>query len=201
MRLAPILLPVAAIVALALLSGLTPHDPYANTAPAKRRPAAPGASVDRDRAEAQTARGVPGQNLPASQPPAISSQRAAGALPSTPQQAARRGAQLQGNWTATSAAAQQRRFAAISIGQARLDAQLAAAEIPTDPQIQAGHARSTAIVASVTITGGGTVRRAIVVAHESVRAPRVHDVKWRVTLARLRRVDNGWAIESWEPQP
>jgi hypothetical protein len=201
MRLAPILLAVAAIVALGLLSGLTSHDPYANTAPAKSGLAAPGADADRERADSQTARGVPGQNLPASDPPAISSQHAAGALPNTPQQAARLGAQLQGNWTSTSAAAQQRRFAAISVGQARLDARQAAAEIPTDPQIQGGHARSTATVAAVIITGAGTVRRAMVVTHESVRATRVHDIKWRVTLARLRRIDGGWAIETWEPQP
>jgi hypothetical protein len=107
---------------------------------------------------------------------------------------------LEGSWTSESAPAQQERMALMSVGQARRDAQQAAARLPTDPQLAAGHATSRASVAAIVLHGAGGVRAGLVVTHERLTVNGATQERWRVTLVTVVRLAGGWAVSRWQPQ-
>jgi hypothetical protein len=121
-------------------------------------------------------------------------------LAPTPHLAARRAALLTGTWTADSAAPRQERMAAMSVGQARGDALQAAARLPTDRQLAAGHATSSARVAAMALHGTGRRRSGLVVTHERLRVNGAIQERWRVTLVSVVLLDGRWAISRWQPQ-
>jgi hypothetical protein len=154
-------------------------DPYVTTP--KARPPAPGEQPGR---------------------PAEATERAPDprVLARTPERAARRAVLLTGTWTAQNAAVGQKRLATMSVGQARRDALQAAARLPTDPQLAAGHATSTASFAAIVLHGTGRSRSGLVVTHERLTVNGASHERWRVTLVTVVRLDGGWAISRWQPQ-
>jgi type IV secretory pathway VirB10-like protein len=123
-------------------------------------------------------------------------------LAATPEDAARRAAELTTNWTGGSAARQYRELARVTIGDARRQALEAAARLQTDPQLAAPGARSTATVEAVANRHPSDARRELlVVTRERVSADGLDETRWRVTLATAERRSGGWALSRWEPQP
>ncbi len=118
----------------------------------------------------------------------------------TPRQTLARAAALYGNWTSTTAAAQFRRIAALSVGEARAQLRESAAQSGTDPQ-QAG-ATSRSSVVAIDVQGRGSQRRAAVVTRERVQAKGLpdEDAQYRVTLATVERRGGRWVISRWAPQ-
>ena len=119
----------------------------------------------------------------------------------TPEAAVRRAVELTGNWTAQSIARNHERFAALSTGQARRDAQRTAVQATTDPALGAPGARSVAVLHAVVARGSGPHRRLLVVTHETLVADGVRQARFRVTIAEAQQVGEGWALARWEPQP
>jgi hypothetical protein len=193
-------LPVAALLAAALLVGCGPRDPYA----AER----PSASQER-RTLQPTARPQP----PTTTPPE------SGELPGraprelldeptkfpeagqTPRATLELAARLYGNWTSATAGRRLRRIAALSVGQAHAELRQAAAQAGVDRQQR--DARSSATVEAISVRGRGARRRALVVTRERIVAPDlpVEDRRYRVTVALLERRADGWVISRWAPQP
>ena len=114
----------------------------------------------------------------------------------TAEAAARRAAELTTNWTGETAAANYRRLARLTTGQARRDAEAAAAQLPTDAQLDA--TQSEGSVHAITRT---TRRDLIVVTRETLTGTGLRQTRWRVTLARAERLGDGWLLSRWEPQP
>lgn len=119
----------------------------------------------------------------------------------TPEAAARRAAELAGNWTSATIAARHHEFARNSVGAARDQAQKIAASAVTDPALSKPGAKSIAIVHAATATGTGPRRRVIVVTHETLVADGLRHARWRVTITEAVRHGDGWTISRWEPQP
>ncbi|HEX8086576.1 MAG TPA: hypothetical protein VF529_19975 [Solirubrobacteraceae bacterium] len=124
-------------------------------------------------------------------------------LAPTPEDAARRAAELTTNWTGENAARTYAQLARISVGAARREALDTAARLPTDPQLSADGTRSTGTVEAITARPAvdRERRELIVVTRESLTADGLQEHRWRVTLATARRRDGGWALSRWEPQP
>lgn len=121
-------------------------------------------------------------------------------LPATPELAVRRAAEIASNWTARNAGAQQARLAALATGPARRDALQAAARLPTDPQLAAGHASGSGRVAAIALHPGTDRRDGLVVTDERLTVDGATQQRWRVTLVTVTRLPRGWAVERWEPQ-
>lgn len=143
----------------------------------------------------------PGEQ-PAPAVPKPSERVDADALARTPEQAARRAAKLTTNWTGENAASKYAQLARITVGAARRDARDTAARLPTDPQLSAPGARSTGTVESIESRASERGRRElVVVTRETVIADGLREKRWRVTLVTAQRVDAGWVLSRWEPQP
>ena len=119
----------------------------------------------------------------------------------TPEAAARRAAELAGNWNGETVRDRYTTLAKATVDNARRQAEQVAAQAGTDPQLSAPGARSVAIVHAVAIRGTGPRRRAIVVTHETLTADGLTEARWRVTVAVVRRQGDGWVVAKWEPQP
>jgi hypothetical protein len=168
----------APLTALALVAGTTGcGDPYATPSPEPAPP--PGAQPAKAVAPPQQ-RGLP-------EP--------------TPESAARRAAELAGNWTGETIEQRYSELARRTTGVARAQAEQTAAAARTDRQLAAPGARSIAIVHAITTRGTGARRRLLVVTHETLVTDGVRSVRWRVTVAEARRSAGGWVIARWEPQP
>lgn len=165
-----------AVIAVAAASGCV--DPYAG---------------DRPRRAATVAGEVPA-------PPVARPVERLGALPATPEAAARRAAELTTTWTSADAAGRYAELATFAIGAARRQAQEAAARLPTDPQLE-GSSSEGEIVAVITRFAGPRHSALVVVTRETLRAEGLVDRRWRVTLASAERRRGGWALARWEPQP
>jgi hypothetical protein len=122
-------------------------------------------------------------------------------LAPTPEQAARRAAELTTNWTGQTVVRQYAAFARLTVGEARRQARQSAARLPTDPQLAATGSRSTGTVEVVANRTGSRARRLVIVTYEIVTADGLRDERWRVTLATAERRRDGWVISRWEPQP
>jgi hypothetical protein len=123
-------------------------------------------------------------------------------LAATPEQAARRAAELTTNWTGETAASHYADLARFTIGGARRAARESAARLPTDPQLSAPGARNSGTVeAIVPRTGRGRRRDLIVVTRETLTADGLRRQRWRVTLATAEQLRGGWVLSRWEPQP
>lgn len=175
----PLHVAVAGIATTLMLAGCT--DPYA-TAPERRRQPPPGELA------APSVRATPHR---------IKSRQVA----DSPHAAARRAAELVGNWTGETVAARYAQLAAFSIGQARAAAQSAAAQLPTDAQLTAPGARGSTTVEAVIARGSGPTRTLLVVTRDRVEADGHHQTRWRITIAETRSLSGGWALSRWEPQP
>ena len=123
-------------------------------------------------------------------------------LASTPEEAARRAAELTTNWTGRTVASRYAELARTSIGAARRDARQSAARLPTDGQLTSARTRSSGTVEAVAARSRGTREREfVVVTHEIVISDGLRDDRWRVTLATAELRIRGWVISRWEPQP
>ena len=121
-------------------------------------------------------------------------------LAATPEEAARRAAELTTNWTGETAAARHAQFARITVGAARRDARESAARLPTDPQL--GETRSQGAVEAVATRETTKARRElVVVTHETLIGDGLNERRWRVTLATAEHRPGGWVLSRWEPQP
>ncbi|MDQ4126323.1 MAG: hypothetical protein M3134_12120, partial [Actinomycetota bacterium] len=123
-------------------------------------------------------------------------------LAATPEDAARRAAELTTNWTGETAARQYRELARVTVGEARKQALEAAARLQTDPQLSAPGARSTGTVEAFANRGSTVAgQELVVVTRERVAADGLNETRWRVTLATVERRARGWVLSRWEPQP
>ena len=122
-------------------------------------------------------------------------------LAPSPEEVARRAAELTTNWTGETAARRYAELARMSVGAARRDARASAARLPTDPQL--ADARSTGTVEAIASASprDDRQRRLIVVTRETVVADGLREARWRVTLATAERRAGGWVLSRWEPQP
>ena len=132
---------------------------------------------------------------------AIAPPRQQGVPEPTPERAARRAAELAGNWTGSTIEQRYTELARRTTGAARDQAEQTAAAARTDPQLTAGGARSSAIVHAITTRGTGPRRRLLVVTHETLVTDGMRSVRWRVTLAEASLSGDGWVITRWELQP
>lgn len=123
-------------------------------------------------------------------------------LAPSPQAALQRYALLYTNWRAASLPSVERQLAALAVGAARLTAEQIAASHSTTAALAAEHVQNTGVVLAIA-PGQGPVRgQWIVVTQEQTIGegpyaglpPTLH-----VTLARTRRLGQGWAISSWTP--
>jgi hypothetical protein len=133
---------------------------------------------------------------------ATESQLATGARQPTPQSALEHYARLYVNWSARTVAADQRELAAISVDQARAQAQQAATTYAHDQTLQqSGVANSghlVAITSSIVVPG-----QWVLVTSEQTTGkgdyaglpPTLH-----VTYAQVTRASSGWVVSEWAPQ-
>ncbi len=133
---------------------------------------------------------------------AAQSRLAADAGRPTPQAALERYARVYDNWSAKTVAAAQDQLAAISLGQAHVQALQAAASYARDQTLQqsgvANSGRLVAITESLTTPG-----QWVLVTSEQTTGngdyaglpPTLH-----VTYAQVTRTPSGWAVSEWSPQ-
>jgi len=133
---------------------------------------------------------------------ATQSQLASGAGQPTPQSALDQYARLYVNWSARTVADDQRELAAISVDQARAQAQQAAASYAHDQTLQqSGVANSghlVAITSSITTPGQWVLVTSEQTTGEGDYAglpPTLH-----VTYAQVTRASSGWVVSEWAPQ-
>ena len=195
----PVLLAVSAAVALAGC-GLT--DPYTAKQPSSSVPNSTSPSTTQS-TTATNADPVPergGTILPGAR--MTQSQLATGAAQPTPQSALEQYARLYVNWSARTVAADQRELAAISVDQARAQAQQAATSYAHDQTLQQSDVASSghlvAITSSITTPG-----QWVLVTSEQTTGkgdyaglpPTLH-----VTYAQVTRTSSGWVVSEWAPQ-
>jgi hypothetical protein len=137
--------------------------------------------------------------MPGEQPASriLHPQRPSDPAPS-PGAAARRAAGFAMNWTSKTVAMNQRRLARLMTGEARTEAEQAAARLPTDPLLTAPGARSAGTVEAITRNRSGDL---LVVTKELVNVGGLTDERFRITLARAKRVTGGWLLSRWARQP
>ena len=127
---------------------------------------------------------------------------AAGAALPSEQAALDRYASLDSNWTAANVGHVQDELAAISLGQARAQAQQAAASYARDSTLQRSHVTNTGAVVAIApsrVTAGEWV---IVTREQTIGRgeyaglpPTLH-----VTYAQLVHVARGWIVDQWQSQ-
>ncbi len=197
-RAASVLLAASAAVALA---GCGLSDPYTAKQPSSSVPSSTSTSTTK----ANTINADPaperGGTIPAGTR-AAQSQLATGAGQPTPQSALEHYAHLYVTWNARTVAANQRELAAISVDQARAQAQQAAASYAHDHTLQqsgvTNNGHLVAITPSITTPG-----QWVLVTSEQTTGkgdyaglpPTLH-----VTYAQVTRATSGWVVSQWAPQ-
>jgi hypothetical protein len=138
---------------------------------------------------------------PAPNPPSASSQHPAEVI-SNPQAALAQFTHLYTNWTYRTLTANQHSLARIAVGSARLAEQQAAAASQADTTIKAGRIWNTAQVISIatdlTTPGVWTI-----VTREETGGSSQYEglpATYHVTLAKLARLPDGYAVSEWLPQ-
>jgi len=127
----------------------------------------------------------------------------ADAARTSPQVALTRYAALYVNWTAAGVAANQRRLAAISLGQARAQALQAAASLARDPELTKSAVSNTGTVVAIAPGQGAAAGLWVVVTREQTTGkgdcaglpPTLH-----VIYAQLTRTPNGLVVIRWQPE-
>jgi hypothetical protein len=128
---------------------------------------------------------------------------AAGAGASNPEAALARYAQLYVNWSAATAAASQRRLAAISLGQARAQALQAAADLARDPELTKSKVLNAGAVVGIADGQGAATGEWVIVTREQTSGqgdyaglpPTLHVIYARVTATK-----HGFVVSQWQPQ-
>ncbi len=199
--------PLLTLAALALsgCAGIT--DPYqATSRPATASTAAPP-SASRSAGPSAATRadaGDPAAERGGTIPPAANAAQqalAVGADEPTPRAALARYASLYINWTAQDLPARQRQLAAISLGQARVQALQAAASGARDPELTRSQVQNHGQL--VAIAPGAGPATWVLVTQETTTGqgdyaglpPTLH-----VTYAQLAHTTAGWVITTWSPQ-
>lgn len=120
----------------------------------------------------------------------------------TPQAALSRFAETYINWTYRTLAADQKHLAAISVGQARLSEQQAAASSKSDLPLQRGHVWNHGRVVSIARDRQRTGWWVVVTLERTGGSGEYAGLPaaFHVTLARLARLNHGYAVETWSPQ-
>ena len=108
------------------------------------------------------------------------------------------------NWTADTVAADMRALAARSVGQARSELELAAAQTASDYELRRGGIANSGTVEAV-VQVPGRHDQYLVVTRESTTATNTTAYDglrpaWHVALATVTRVGGGWAVSGWAPQ-
>ncbi len=109
------------------------------------------------------------------------------------------------NWTAQTVARQMQELARASIGQARSEMALAAAQTARDSQLQEGGIANGGTVEAVAPLAGGVDRYAVVT-RESTSATNTTAYQglapaWHVTVATVTEIAAGrWVISGWQPE-
>jgi hypothetical protein len=121
----------------------------------------------------------------------------------SPKAALARYAEMYVNWTAAGVAANQRKLAAISLGQARAQALQAAASLARDPELTKSAVSNAGSVVAIAHGQGATAGLWVVVTREQTIGkgdyaglpPTLH-----VIYAQLTRTANGWVVTQWQPE-
>jgi hypothetical protein len=127
----------------------------------------------------------------------------AGAGRASPQAAIDRYAALYVNWTAAGVAANQRRLAAISLGQARAQARQAATSLARDPELTNRSVSNTGTVVAIAPGQGAAAGLWVIVTREQTTGkgdyaglpPTLH-----IIYAKLTRTANGLVVTRWQPE-
>jgi hypothetical protein len=127
----------------------------------------------------------------------------AGAGRTSPKAALARYAELYVNWTVAGVAANQRKLAAISLGQARAQALQAAASLANDPELTKSAVSNTGSVVAIAPGQNAATGLWVVVTREQTIGtgdyaglpPTLH-----VIYAHLTRTTNGWVVTRWQPE-
>jgi len=196
-RLAVTLLALLVAGELAGCAGIT--DPYQTTGTARPTTSAPTAATPADTGDPAPERNG---SVPAREQ-AATARLIATAGHTSPQAALDRYAGLYVNWTAANATANQRRLAAISLGQARAQALQAAASLARDPELTKSAVSNTGTVVAIAPGQGAAAGLWVVVTREQTIGkgdyaglpPTLH-----VIYARLTRTANGWVVTRWQPE-
>jgi hypothetical protein len=109
---------------------------------------------------------------------------------------------LYSNWTYRTLTNDQRRLAAMSVGTARLAEQQAAASSQADTTIARGHIWNSGQIVSI---AGDRAERGtwVIVTREQTGGSTQYEglpASYHVTLARLARVPDGYAVSEWLAQ-
>lgn len=139
---------------------------------------------------------------PSAAPPASPSSQAPAQVQRTPQTALRAFARLYIDWNYRTLTRQQQTLASISVGPARFAEEQAAASSHGDGTLSGGRIFNRGQVAvigpSISDTGAW-----VVVTREQTGGDSQYEglpASYHVTLARLARVQGGWAVSEWLPQ-
>jgi hypothetical protein len=147
-----------------------------------------------------TGAGSPGE--PATPPPRAPASEAPAAAQPTPQQALTQFAALYINWDYRDLTRVQRRLAAMAVGDARATERLATAQTLRDMTLRRARVWNKGVLVSVAadrLAPGSWV----VVSREQTGGSGEYEALpsgYHLTLARVTRVEGGWAVSSWEPQ-
>jgi hypothetical protein len=187
-----------AIAAAAAIAGCGLHDPYrtTTTSSSPARHASAPAADQRDPAPER------GGTIP-NNARAAQRTRAAGAARPTPQEALARYAAAYLDWNADNVIRVQRALASISLGQARAQAQQAAATAARDPQLThrhvANHGQAIAIAPGEHAAAGQWV---IVTSEQTTGDGDYHELPptLHVIYAQLTHTGRGWVVSEWQPQ-
>jgi hypothetical protein len=114
----------------------------------------------------------------------------------TQREALRRYAQLVTNWSGANIERRLQHAARAAVGQARRDAEQAAASAGADPQLTDDTASRGELVAVVRQPGGW----ALVITREQLR-PDTGPARYRIYRAHTITVPGGVAVDAWEAQP
>jgi hypothetical protein len=174
-------------------------NPYQTASTATRTTSAPTAPAPADTGDPTPERngGVPAHEQ------GVIDRLGAGAGGASPQAAVARYAELYVNWTAAGVAANQRKLAAISLGQARAQALQAAASLARDPELTKSAVTNTGTVVAIASGQGAAAGVWVVVTREQTSGkgdyaglpPTLH-----VIYAQLTRTANGWVVTQWQPE-
>jgi hypothetical protein len=144
--------------------------------------------------------GSPGE--PAAPPPRNPAVEASSAARPTPQKTLENFARLYINWNYQDLANVQHRLAVESVGAARADERLAAAQTSRDTTLARAHLWNHGALVSL---APDRARPGIwvVVTREQTGGTGGYEALpagYHVALARIARVTGGWAVDAWEPQ-
>src|ERR1700683_200389 len=138
---------------------------------------------------------------PAPAPASPTAQEPADVQP-TPLAALTAFSRLYSNWTYRTLTSDQRALAGMSVGAARLAEQQAAASSEADTTIARGRIWNSGQIASIATDGSRPGTWAIVPREQTGGSTEYEGLPaaYHVTLARLARVPDGFAVSEWLPQ-